>query len=288
MSKGKAGKRGRASPHKPLNPTPTSSPGPKAPKSLRLGETPMTDQVMTDAGPSGSDQAILAQLQQEVKELKSRVTNVEKENQGLRTVNTKLTQEVTQLREEKKKLSEENEKLHQARNRNRVSIKGVPAGTTAEAVKAKVVEVSDGLLPSSVLDVYQSGPCHIVVFDTLGSAIKALKAQNKLYKACQWRTDRALTKLQRQQRAAQGQQYLELREAGAFPRFHGTTLMVRMTTGVKPASEWNPQLKLPPRQQQQQQNNPRTFAQAAAGGNRNANGQGTTSGGPPGSAGPRA
>jgi len=234
----------------------------------------------TSSGDQPDLAAIMAEvkrLQDQVKNMDGTVTQLRGEVADLKQAKETLETEVAAFKAETEKLEAENEKLRQAANRNRLVIKGVPADISNEAVKAKVLEVTEGLPQHSVPDIYQSGPCRIVVLDTLINAIRVLKAQSRLWRDTQWRMDRSLTKKQRETRGAQTERFKALRQAGAFPRFHGTTLMVRMTSGVKPEAEWDPALRLPPRPaapagQQQGQQRQQDFAGAVRGGNRNGGG----------------
>lgn len=216
------------------------------------------------------------QMSTELEQLRGENRQLQDRNQQMQDRNQQLQDQIEQLMGElnatKQKLEEataQNEEFRKRANSTKVSVKGVSEATTKDEVKTQVLAVTEGLPAHAILDVYQSGPCRIVVLNTLASAIQVLKAQNKLYRATQWRMDRCLTKKQREARAALGPRYLELKQAGAYPRFHGTALMVRMTSGVKPEAEWNPALKLPPRPaatgQQQQQQQGGSFAGAVRG-----------------------
>jgi len=269
----KKGKRNRSTPTKNNTGSPSTSPAQKAPRV----EEPMATTSSGDQPDLAAIMAEVKRLQDQVKSMDGTVTQLRGEVADLKQAKETLETEVAAFKEENEKLEAENEKLRQAANRNRLVIKGVPADISNEAVKAKVLEVTEGLPQHSVLDIYQSGPCRIVVLDTLISAIRVLKAQSRLWRDTQWRMDRSLTKKQREARGAQTERFKALRQAGAFPRFHGTTLMVRMTSGVKPEAEWDPALKLPPRPaapagQQQGQQRQQDFAGAVRGGNRNGGG----------------
>lgn len=242
--------------------SPSTSPAQKAPRgeNTAMGSTidvsaqlrEMEERMRTMEEANG-------ELQQRVKVLEA---NDRQQTQRIATLEGELAAATKQNND----LEEENEKLRRSMNRTKLCLKDIPAATSNEEVKAKILELSDGLPAHGLVEVYTSGPSRIAVFTTVPNAVKALKAQGKLYKAKKWRMDRALTRQQRQARAAQGDRYLQLKEQGAFPRFHGTTLMVKMTTGIKPATDWDPALKLPPRPANRTNGQPPTYAAAAAGG----------------------
>jgi len=261
--------------------TPSTSP---ALKSARVESAPA---MATPGTATAADQpmaAVLQRIQRELEGLKeenvhikARMEQVEEHNRQLTEQNRQLADQLTATTKVAVENEDEAERLRVRLNSNRICLKGVQPDTSKEAIKAQLTDATEGLPLHSVIDVYQSGPCQVVILDTMESALKVLKAQGRLYKTTQWRADRSLTKKQRAARAAQSPEFLRLREAGAYPRFHGTNLMVRMTTGVKPATQWDPSLKLPPRpaaagaanpqhpgQQQPQQRQGPTHSYAAA------------------------
>ena len=62
-----------------------------------------------------------------------------------------------------------------------------------------------------------------------------------------WGLDQALTKQQQDERSTLKPRFLELKTAGAFPRWHGSEIFVRVQAGVRPATQWNPAQCVPPR-----------------------------------------
>jgi len=201
------------------------------------------------ASNGAADQPSVRDIAEQLKQLKERMDGLEKENANLRALNTSLTAKLAQMREKLGQAEDGQEKLRRKLNATRLCVKGAAPGTNPDEIKAKITEVA-GLRDHAIVEVYSSGPTFIVVFAVLADCIRALKAQNMIWQASgkQWRLDRSLTKQQREARAAMGPRYLELKAQGAFPRWHGTELMVRTRQGIVPEQDWRQEdrVVLPP------------------------------------------
>ena len=257
----KAKKRDRSSPIKSTGDSPVlkAPRGPCAPMAGESngGEVPDLATLM----------ASLNQLKEEVKELREQRATDREEVQQLKRV-IQVQKEELQASEEKLQACEEEcEKLRQAANRTRLVLWGATPGTTKEAIKNSLAKEAAGVTVANILDAYESGPCWIVVVDSVATFLKLLDNRSQIRTAYKWSLDRSTTRKQRALRKAQQGQFQELKEAGALPRFHGATLMVKMSSGIKPAAEWDPALKLPPQPtgtgQQRRASSP-TYAAAAA------------------------
>lgn len=196
---------------------------------------------------------LVGPLKAEIVELRAKFTGVEAELQETKAKLQEKDQQVEsltgQLKEAKEQLEEERKKA----NRRKVVVKNVPGTVSNAEVAKRVLEVAGQPASGSasapvVVETYTSGRVRVLVLGTWQHALVVLKAARLLgaHPATRgWRLDRCYTKQEREKRTALWPLFQQLREAGARPRYHGTELYVKMTTGIKPAAEWDPAKKLP-------------------------------------------
>jgi hypothetical protein len=183
--------------------------------------------------------------------------------------------------------SDKVEQLLRAANTCKVVVFPRGASTTSEAVCFQL-RAAAGLPDYATAGAFKAGSVWIVSMINRKFTIDVLKSWYSFSQLTRWGLDQALTKKQLAERAANKGRFQELKAAGAFPRWHGSDIFVRLQAGVRPAAQWDPQLRVPPR--------PRAAgagtgvagaaapaAAAAGGGGRTANGA-ATGGRPPASA----
>ena len=229
----KAKKRDRSSPNKSTG----NSPILKAPR--------LPSEAMPEAS-TGGQVPDMATMMANFTQLTEKVKALEEQQAKDRQAVQFLKEENDDLKAKLRATEEECEKLRQAANRTRLVLWGAPPGTTKEAIKNSLAKEAAGVTVANILDAYESGPCWIVVVDSVATFLKLLSNRSSIRATLNWSLDRSTTRQQRALRKEQQGRYKELKEAGARPRFHGAQLMVKMSSGIKPAAEWNPALKLPP------------------------------------------
>jgi len=105
-----------------------------------------------------------------------------------------------------------------------------------------------GLPDHATAGAFKAGSVWIVSLINRHFTIEVLKKWYAFSQLTRWGLDQALTKMQLAERTTRKPHFMQLKAAGAFPRWHGSDIFVRMTTGVRPAAQWNVELRLPPRQ----------------------------------------
>ena len=121
------------------------------------------------------------------------------------------------------------------------------AVTSAAEVCDKVRDAAS--LPAhATVEAFKAGSVWIVKMHNRSFTLEALKKWFALRQLTGWGLDEALTKTQLAERASRKPRFLELKAAGAFPRWHGSEIYVRMQgLGVVPAAQWLPSRAVPPR-----------------------------------------
>ena len=143
--------------------------------------------------------------------------------------------------------SERVEELLRAANACKVVVFTRGATTTSRDVCFKL-RTAAGLPDHATAGAFKAGSVWIVSLTTRHFTIEVLKQWYGFSQLTRWGLDQALTKMQLAERATRKPEFMGLKAAGAFPRWHGSDIFIRMTTGVRPAAQWNVQLRLPPRQ----------------------------------------
>ena len=143
--------------------------------------------------------------------------------------------------------SERVEELLRAANACKVVVFTRGATTTSRDVCFKL-RTAAGLPDHATAGALKAGSVWIVSLTTRHFTIEVLKQWYGFSQLTRWGLDQALTKMQLAERATRKPEFMGLKAAGAFPRWHGSDIFIRMTTGVRPAAQWNVEPRLPPRQ----------------------------------------
>jgi hypothetical protein len=138
------------------------------------------------------------------------------------------------------------EQLLRAANACKVVVFPRGAITTAAEVCTKL-QTAASLPAYATSGAVQAGSVWIVSLVSRTFALQVLTRWYSFYQLTRWGVDQALTHTQLAERATNKPRFMELKAARAFPRWHGSEIYVRMKQGVRPASQWNPQMALDPR-----------------------------------------
>lgn len=138
------------------------------------------------------------------------------------------------------------EQLLRAANACKVVVFPRGTATTADEVCTKL-QTAASLPAYATSGAVQAGSVWIVSLVSRTFALQVLTRWYSFYQLTRWGVDQALTRAQLAERATLKPRFMELKAAGAFPRWHGSAIFVRMQHGVRPADQWNPQMALPPR-----------------------------------------
>ena len=143
--------------------------------------------------------------------------------------------------------SERIEQLHRAANACKVVVFTRGAAATSADICSKLRAAAD-LTDYATAGAFKAGSVWIVSLINRHFTIEVLKKWYAFFQLTRWGLDQALTKMQLAERATRKPRFMELKAAHAFPRWHGSDIFVRMTTGFRPEAQWNVELRLPPRQ----------------------------------------
>ena len=138
------------------------------------------------------------------------------------------------------------ERLMRAANDCKVIVFTRGAQTTSTEVSAKL-RAAAGLPDYAVAEAFKAGSVWFVKLISRTFTLTALQRWYAFKQLSGWGLDQALTKQQQDERSTLKPRFLELKTAGAFPRWHGSEIFVRVQAGVRPATQWNPAQCVPPR-----------------------------------------
>ena len=138
------------------------------------------------------------------------------------------------------------ERLMRAANDCKVVVFTRGAPTTSTEVCAKL-RAAAGLPDYAVAEAFKAGSVWFVKLISRTFTLTALQRWYAFKQLSGWGLDQALTKQQQDERSALKPRFLELKTVGAFPRWHGSEIFVRVQAGVRPATQWNPAQCVPPR-----------------------------------------
>lgn len=138
------------------------------------------------------------------------------------------------------------ERLMRAANDCKVVVFTRGASTTSTEVCAKL-RAAAGLPDYATAEAFKAGSVWFVKLISRTFTLTALQRWYAFKQLSGWGLDQALTKKQQDERSALKPRFLELKTAGAFPRWHGSEIFVRVQAGVRPATQWNPAQCVPPR-----------------------------------------
>jgi DNA repair exonuclease SbcCD ATPase subunit len=213
-------------------------------------------------GHESRDPAVL-KLQQQMDAVQAQMATMAQRLTQVETENGELRQEVTKLQDDKNRLQtaldtleqesaakeaqykQENSKLRSQLAASNVVVMGA-AGASEASVAAAVQEAVPDLGEGAIEHIRKAGPVFVLHMGSRRAAGRVLAAKASINAAKGWRVRKDMTKEERAARDTHRDLLQSLWKQGALPRVHGDgQVYVKMTTGVKLHTEWDPRHRCP-------------------------------------------